>query len=258
MVREALVDWTGWWPLLTSMSRQHKPSGDEPSRRARVTTTFVFADIAGFTALTEAHGDEEAADLIVRFAEAVRAELPATGVHVKTIGDALMLRIDDPAEAVHFAMGVTHDLMPEHGTPAVRVGMHHGSAVARGDDFFGAAVNLAARVADVASGGEVLVTGETAALVPRLDGVLYETRGLHRLRNVAEPVELFAALRDGEHAGADLAIDPVCRMAVDPQRAVGRLEFRGDTYFFCSLRCVAQFAGQPEEFTGKSGGGAPR
>ena len=147
--------------------------------------------------------------------------------------------------------------MPEHGTPAVRVGMHHGSAVARGDDYFGAAVNLAARVADVASGGEVLVTGETAAMVPRLAGVLYETRGLHRLRNVAEPVELFAARREGEHAGADLAIDPVCRMAVDTQRAVGRLEFGGDTYFFCSLRCAGQFAGQPEAFTRKSGADAP-
>ena len=163
-----------------------------------------------------------------------------------------MLRIDDPAEAIRFAMRVTHDVMPEHGAPAVRVGMHHGSAVPRGDDYFGAAVNLAARVSNVASGGEVLVTGETAAMVPRLDGVLYETRGLHQLRNVAEPVELFAALREGEHAGADLAIDPVCRMAVDTQRAAGRLEFGGATYFFCSLRCAGQFAGQPEAFVRKS------
>jgi adenylate cyclase len=234
------------------MSTQHTPGGEEPSRGARVTSTFVFADIAGFTALTEAHGDEEAADLIAHFAQAVKSELPASGVHVKTIGDALMLRIDDPAEAVRFAMRVTHDVMPEHGAPAVRVGMHHGSAVARGDDYFGAAVNLAARVSDVASGGEVLVTGETAAMVPRLDGVLYETRGLHQLRNVAEPVELFAALREGEHAGADLAIDPVCRMAVDTQRATGRLEFGGATYFFCSLRCAGLFAGQPEAFVRNS------
>ena len=45
---------------------------------------FLFADIAGFTALTEAHGDEDAADLVADFADAVRAELPASGgTHVR-------------------------------------------------------------------------------------------------------------------------------------------------------------------------------
>ena len=58
--------------------------------------TFVFADIAGFTALTEAHGDEEAVKLVEEFSQAVEAELPAVGgEHVKTVGDALMLRIPD-------------------------------------------------------------------------------------------------------------------------------------------------------------------
>ena len=62
------------------------------------TATFVFADIAGFTALTEAHGDDEAAAVVADFCAAVRAELPASGgTQAKTIGDALMLRIPDPA-----------------------------------------------------------------------------------------------------------------------------------------------------------------
>jgi len=52
--------------------------------------TFVFADIAGFTALTEAHGDEQAARLMADFSDAVAAELPAYGgTQIKTIGDAL-------------------------------------------------------------------------------------------------------------------------------------------------------------------------
>ena len=50
--------------------------------------TFLFADIAGFTALTEAHGDEEAATLVADFCDAVKGELPAGAAHVKTIGDA--------------------------------------------------------------------------------------------------------------------------------------------------------------------------
>jgi adenylate cyclase len=66
--------------------------------------TFAFADIAGFTALTEAHGDEAAFALVSDFTNAVRAELDSVqGEHVKTIGDALMLRIPDRPRCLHHA-----------------------------------------------------------------------------------------------------------------------------------------------------------
>jgi class 3 adenylate cyclase/YHS domain-containing protein len=215
-----------------------------------VTSTFVFADIAGFTALTEAHGDLEAANLVARFSAAVGDELGTCGgVHIKTIGDALMLHIPDPADAVLFALRITHELMRRHGSPAIRVGLHHGSAVQRDGDYFGATVNLAARVSAVATGGEVLVSGDTAALVPDLPGVLFESRGRHELRNISRPVELFAAVRIGERSQGRLPTDPVCRMAVDPDDAPGRIVYEGEAYFFCSLSCVGAFARHPERFT---------
>ena len=63
-----------------------------------VSATFVFADLAGFAALTEAPGDEQAAAVVADFGTAVRDQLPATGGrHVKGIGDAVMLCIRDPA-----------------------------------------------------------------------------------------------------------------------------------------------------------------
>jgi adenylate cyclase len=212
--------------------------------------TFVFADIAGFTALTEAHGDEEAVKLVEQLSEGVEAELAAIqGEYVKTIGDALMLRIPAPGDAVLLALRIANDLLSAHGAPAVRVGLHYGPAVERKGDYFGASVNLAARVSALASGGEVLLTGQTAALAPDLEGVLYESRGRQTLRNVAEPLEIFAALRVGEAAEGRLPVDPVCRMVVDPDRAAGRLLHDGSTYFFCSLSCAGEFARQPERFT---------
>jgi adenylate cyclase len=214
-----------------------------------ITATFVFADIAGFTALTEAHGDEEAAALVGEFCAAVRSELAGSGgTEVKTIGDALMLRIDDPGAAVLLSLRITHELMHEHGAPAVRVGLHHGPAVERDGDYFGAAVNLAARVSAEASGGEVLLTGHTAALAPELEGVLYEPRGRRELRNVREPVELFAAVRAGASRAGAPPHDPVCRMAVDPDRAAGKLLYDDTAYFFCSLACAGEFARHPERF----------
>jgi adenylate cyclase len=215
------------------------------------TATFVFADIAGFTALTEAHGDEQAAALVADFCTAVHGQLQEFGAtHVKSIGDAVMLRVAEPADAVRLALHVVHELMSGHGTPAIRVGLHHGSYIERDGDCFGAAVNLAARVSGQAVGGEVLLTAHTAALAPDLDGVLYEPRGRQRLRNVRDPVELFAATRTNQDARRRLAVDPVCRMAVDPDHSAGRLTYEGTAYFFCTLDCAAAFAQRPEAFAG--------
>jgi len=211
---------------------------------------YLFADIAGFTALTEAHGDEEAADLVGEFCEAVAAELPAYGgTHVKTVGDAILLRVPEAGPAVLLGLHIAHDVLRGHGAPAVRVGLHHGPAVERDGDWFGATVNLAARVSGEATGGEVLLTGHTAALAPALDGVLYEPRGRRTLRNVREPVDLFAAVRQGESEARRLPVDPVCHMAVDPDHAAGRLVFEDTAYWFCTLQCAGEFARHPERFT---------
>jgi adenylate cyclase len=211
--------------------------------------TFLFADIAGFTALTETHGDEQAAIVVERFCDAVTRELPAFGaMHVKTIGDALMLRIPDPAQAVLLGLRIALDVMRGHRAPAVRVGLHHGPAIERDRDYFGAAVNLAARVSAAATGGEVLLTGHTAALAGNVEGVRYESRGCPPLRNVREPVELIAAVRQGHTREHRLTIDPVCRMAVDPGSAAGRLVIDDTVYFFCSLACAGEFARQPNAF----------
>ena len=210
--------------------------------------TFLFADIAGFTALTEAHGDEEAVLLVESFATAVQAELPRIdGEYVKTVGDALMLRVPDPADAVRLGLWITRNAISGHQAPSIRVGGNFGPAVNRSGDYFGTTINVAARVSALARGGEVLVTGNTAALAPELEGVLYESRGRQVLRNIAEPVEIFAVVRVDETADR-FPVDPVCQMAVDPDRAVGRLFVDEKAYYFCSLTCAASFAQQPERY----------
>jgi adenylate cyclase len=211
--------------------------------------TFLFADIAGFTALTEAHGDEQAVQLVEEFAQVVQAELPSVdGEYVKTVGDALMLRVPDPADAIRLGLWITRDAMRGHNAPSIRVGGNHGSAIDRGGDYFGTTINVAARVSALARGGELLVTGTTAALAADLDGVLYESRGRQTLRNIAEPVEIFAVLRLDENAD-HLFVDPVCQMAVDAERAVGRLMLGESAYYFCSLSCVAAFSQNPQRYS---------
>ena len=83
---------------------------------------------------------------------------------------------------------------------------------------------------------------------PALDGICYQPRGRQTLRNIREPVELFAAIPQGQPDHGKLPIDPVCQMAVDPKHSVGRLIFEDTAYFFCTLACAAEFARHPERF----------
>jgi YHS domain-containing protein len=62
-------------------------------------------------------------------------------------------------------------------------------------------------------------------------------------------VLLFAAEREGERSKAGLPVDPVCRMAVDPNDAAGTLRHDGVRYYFCSLACARMFAEHPDRYT---------
>ena len=212
--------------------------------------TFLFADLAGFTALTEAHGDEHAADLAESFAECVRGLLAkASADEVKTIGDAIMIRADEARTAVPLAIKIVEEVQRRGDFPGVRVGMHTGPAVEREGDWFGATVNIAARVAGAAGGGEVLLTRTTRERAGAPAGVEFERHGETRLRNVSEPVVLYGAIRQGSKRGK-LSIDPVCRMVVADGHGAGRLRFRDAEYVFCSLECAHAFAADPERYRG--------
>lgn len=222
--------------------------------------TFAFADLSGFTALTEVHGDEEAAEIAAGFFEDARAVLREHGaVEVKTVGDAMMIRCRSASGAIGLALRLVQEVGTRHGFPSVRVGLHTGPAVERDGDWFGATVNVAARVSAAAAGGEVLLTRASAAAVGAPNGgelgevpphrnVVLDPRGRRTLRNVGEPVELFEASCDLARSRDALPIDPVCRMAVDPEHSAGTLLHDGVEYHFCSLQCARKFADAPERY----------
>ena len=211
--------------------------------------TFVFADIAGYTALTEAHGDADAAELAATFCGEISGIARASdGEVITTIGDAVMVRHPDPGGAVALGLLAAHEVIAGHGSPAVRVGMHHGPAIARGGDWFGATVNLAARVAAAASGGEVLVTAAVRERAGELDGVEFQSRGAQRMRNVAAAVPLYAAVRD-ERSSETRHLDPVCHMLVAEGREAGSFRHADTLYRFCSLDCARRFLQEPDAYT---------
>lgn len=216
---------------------------------AVVEHTFVFADLAGFTALTEAHGDAESTELTHQFFGAVRELLGEyEAEEVKTIGDAVMLCVPSAGHAVRLAVRIAHGPGTQHGFPSIRIGMDTGAATERDGDWFGATVNTAARVSGAASGGEILLTEATRLAAGEVEGVQFSERGRQEFKNVSQPVLLHAAVAQGASIAKDLAVDPVCRMAVSPFRAAANMTHSGDEYHFCSLDCARAFAEAPERY----------
>jgi len=166
--------------------------------------SFLFADIVGFSAFTERYGDTRAAELAWRLRAGVAQELPPRSALVKSLGDAVMVRFEDPGAALLSGLRIVADALPAAEDPPVRVGIHRGPAIECDGDYFGAAVNLAARVAARARPGEVLVTPSLLPAAAAL-GLAVEDRGPHALHNIAAPVPLHlvdAELRKATGVGA--------------------------------------------------------
>ena len=154
----------------------------------RLRVAIAFADLAGYTRLTEEIGEEEAVSAVERFVEDVEHTLPDDARVIKTIGDEVMVVGGDPSALVDWAVGF-QELHDERPLP--RIGMHYGEVLYRDGDYYGREVNQAARVAARAAGGEVICTKPIVDHGgPHLD---FERIGEVRLKGFSQPTELFVA-----------------------------------------------------------------
>src|SRR5438552_4715088 len=213
-----------------------------------IEATFCFVDIAGYTALTDTHGELAAADLVDDFSELIRTSILPFGQLQSLTGDCAFLVFPDPMAATD-ALSVLFKLVADRQDfPIVRAGLHHGAALFRGNRHFGSTVNLAARVAARAIGGQILCTKYVAQALAQagISDIEIEHQGSVSLRNLPQPIDLYEIVLSG--SSREYAIDPVCKMQVDTKRAAGDLHFNRKTYWFCSLECVERFAKHPSSY----------
>jgi adenylate cyclase len=162
------------------------------AEEGRMRVAIAFADLAGYTRLTEEHGDEEAVDTVERFVETVERTLPIDARVIKTLGDEVMVVGSDPVALTLWAVGLGGALPA--GSPAPRIGIHSGVALYRDGDYYGREVNRSARVVARAAGGEVLVTRAVVEMATGIAGLRFELIGEIGLKGFSEPTELFQAL----------------------------------------------------------------
>src|SRR5262249_11725857 len=182
------IEQPGWGRNRVSPMGAELPSG---------TVTFLFTDLEGSTRLWEEHPDAMQ-EALARHDEILRdAVVGHHGVVVKSTGDGAHAAFADAAAAVMAAVGAQLALVSEvweaTGPLRVRMGVHSGRAEQRGGDYFGTALNRAARLMSVANGGQIVVSLATEELVrdalPAECG--FVDLGEHRLRDLGRPERVF-------------------------------------------------------------------
>ena len=159
--------------------------------------TVLFTDVEGSTALTDRLGDAKARDLLREHERITREALAEHGgSEVKTMGDGFMASFGSATKALDCAIAL-QSAFARHSESAeepikVRVGLNAGEPIAEDDpggrgDLFGTAVNMAARIAAQADGGEILASNVVRELVAGKD-FLFSDRGETELRGFEDPV----------------------------------------------------------------------
>lgn len=165
--------------------------------------TIMFTDLVGFTEYTDACGDAAAVAVLDQQTAIARAALDhGEGRVVKELGDGLMFWFEAPDAAMRSALSMLSAVASARDSRAfplgLRMGMHCGDVVARGDDYVGRTVNVAARITDLAGPGELVVSdGVVAALAP--GEVEFEPVGPVRVKGVASPIWLHRVASRSPH-----------------------------------------------------------
>ncbi|MBI1884860.1 MAG: adenylate/guanylate cyclase domain-containing protein [Chloroflexi bacterium] len=165
--------------------------------------TILFTDVEGSTAITQRLGDEGAREVLREHERIVREALKAHGgAEVKTMGDGFMASFASATKALECAIAIQKAIQEwnqtARGEPVepraeeirVRIGLNAGEPIAEADDLFGTAVNMAARIAAKAEGGEILVSDVVRQLLAG-KGFVFADRGEMPLKGFEEPVRLF-------------------------------------------------------------------
>ncbi len=165
----------------------------------RVLATILFTDIVGSTERAATLGDTAWRQLLERHHAVVRRELARyQGRELDTAGDGFFAAFDGPARAVLAASAIRDSLRPLE--LEIRAGLHTGECEVSDGKVAGIAVSIGARIASLATPGEILVSSTVKDLVAGSD-LHFEPRGEHQLKGVPEPWRLFALAANSSPIG---------------------------------------------------------
>jgi class 3 adenylate cyclase/YHS domain-containing protein len=208
---------------------------------------LLVADLSGYTALTEAHGNISAAKVVNRYTEIAKESLYEGTRIIERVGDEILIAGTDAVGIIKTALKLVHKVETEPFFPTVHAGIHAGKVLEQEGHYFGSALNIASRVASHARGCQILCTKAVAEMAGEMENIRYEAVGEVNFKNIFEPVALFEIITDCQKLEINV-VDPVCRMFIIPESASAQVTFKGNNYYFCSFECAKKFTNRPNLF----------
>jgi len=201
--------------MIRSQYRDDMSNATPGRAQQSLTRGFLFADLRGYSAFTDEHGDAAARELLGRYRSAVRDVIARYGgAEIRTEGDSFYVVFISVSDAVEAGLAILESAATsgrEAASPPIRVGMgvHAGETVDSAEGIVSAAVNTAARICSAAAAGELLVSDTVRALTRTHLEVHFVSRGRRRLKGISEPMSLYRVQPLGRPA---VRIGPVGRL----------------------------------------------
>lgn len=171
----------------------------------------LFADIAGSSDLYKKIGDEQAKEAISNSMRIMDSLISLNrGIVIKTIGDEIMARFDDPDAATAAARAIQQHFEAARGSVAVRVGYHYGPAILENNDVFGDAVNTAARMVAVANPWQIVTSESTVNCLSAENQALANRFDYAKIKAFKESVAIYLVNWE-ENTGCMTALMPVIK-----------------------------------------------
>lgn len=202
---------------------------------------ILMADLSGYTAMTEMHGAQAAAQLIGKYERLVRQSLHGASFLHERAGDQVVVLSPRADDLAHTALDILQRSAAEHHFLPVHAGLHFGDALGLNGHYYGSAMNLAARIAAQAKKGQLLCSMDFIGALSAPDRYRYSYHGQFRFKNVRATREVVELRPFPSGHLRQKATDPVCRMQVDKATAGIVCRANDRLYHFCSETCRAAF-----------------
>jgi class 3 adenylate cyclase len=181
-----------WHPSHVDEIRSFLGVAEATKQLDRVLSTVLFTDIVGSTDTAARLGDARWRALLTEHHQTAKEEIGRHRGHfIHTTGDGLLAIFDGPARAVRCAQAIATTVR-SLGLE-IRAGCHTGEIELAGDDILGIAVHISARIAGLAGSSQVLVSSTVKDLVAG-SGLVFEDRGMHKLKGVPDEWRLYALI----------------------------------------------------------------
>lgn len=206
---------------------------------------ILMADLSGYTAMTDAHGGASASRIVNKYMQLVNNALYGSSKVVQRIGDQVVIIADTADDMVITAQNLNSLTLEEHHFLSIHAGLHYGPIFIENDNLFGSTINVAARIMNLATRGQVLCSSQFKTLLT--DPTKFKSVGSYSLKNLMmEEFELHELLQDQQSHSSH--IDPVCHMHIDVSKSEFTYILDGMTYHFCGPHCRSLFKDSPISF----------